>query len=569
MPASTNDEVLSPTIDVPSDVNEEPPASEQCVPVPPAVAAKTVTNSNKSFSSHKILLLFSGPPRPATSMQHYLLKLGVLSEAFDITLGQQYNLVDDSVWRPLVAKLHAGEYSALFASPPCGTFSRVRSRPGGPPPLRGLQGRDRYGLSKLTYKQSEEVRTHNLLAVRTAEAAHVCINIGIPFIVEQPALRDGEISMYRMDEYVRLMSVSGVGHTISPQCSFGANARKLTSWIYHGLDLSDLPQTCMHLPRTWHAKDGEQFVGRHPPSFGSKVFCKSREEAGQLAASNEFVTSKLSAYPDLLNRYLSAKLASVCLRGQSGDIAAATTGPARHAWQDRLGKERVEVGVHLKGTPSPDIKSQEEQMAIGGLRDATKSVSRLHQEATLGRAIGIDIMALLSANPSWITQIIDSIGNEKAVHAPHEAVESVRRIIARHCNYDLDATHPTSRDEGCSTDIDANLLGAWQKAANDPDTAVCQWLLHGAPASLKVQPEHCGIFPAVHDTPDCLIDELATEYDGFSNYTGVDEDDTASMEFEKHLDLKRLRAFDTIEETQSHTQYFAMSLSSRLLSLTP
>ena len=152
---------------------------------------------------------------------------------------------------------------------------------------------------------------------------------------------------------------------------------------------------------------------------------------------------------------------------------------------------------------------------------------------------------------AWSNLIVDSIGSD-VQSAPAEAVLQVKQIIARHCNHDLNAQHEQPTDEGCRTALDANLIGAWQRTAKDPDEEVSRWLLTGAPAGLKVMPKSCGIFPEVAGEAECSIDALDTEYDSFCNYGGVDDDDTASSEFEKHLGLKRLRAFDTVQDSYYH-----------------
>ena len=202
-----------------------------------------------------------------------------------------------------------------------------------------------------------------------------------------------------------------------------------------------------------------------------------------------------------------------------------------------------------------DVKAQAEAMATGGLRDATKSVDKMHHPSALGQAIGQDIRIQLQAHMEWVDRTLDNVGSDNATSAPKEAVDMVRSIIARHCHYDLD-TPQTSADPDCHTAIDSGLLSAWQVASNDPDTAVCKWLQHGAPASLSQIPEACGIFPLVGDEPECPLDQLSTDYDSFSNYAGVDDDDTASVEFRKHLGLKRLKEFDSIEETSHRSRLY-------------
>ena len=174
------------------------------------------------------------------------MNLSIGTTEFDILHGPQCDLADDAVWRPLRALIEGGKFPGLIAGPPCETFSRVRNLPGGPPPLRGVEGSLRYGLRGLTPKQTEQVRLHNLLAVRTAEAATIMQQLGLPSITEQLAVRNNEVSMFKLDEHVKLMELPQANHTISPQCAYGAAAAKLTSYVYFIVDLSDMPTRCLH-----------------------------------------------------------------------------------------------------------------------------------------------------------------------------------------------------------------------------------------------------------------------------------------------------------------------------------
>ena len=88
--------------------------------------------------------------------------LGFEVDAYDIINGAQFDIADDAVWDPLHAQLRAGQFSAAMISPPCGTFSRLRNAPGGPPPLRGTTGASRYGLLGLDKTSADLVRLHNI-----------------------------------------------------------------------------------------------------------------------------------------------------------------------------------------------------------------------------------------------------------------------------------------------------------------------------------------------------------------------------------------------------------------------
>ena len=117
--------------------------------------------------------MFFGPADREVSLESCLNALGVPTEAYDIVNGSAYDHVDDTVWDALWKRLQDGQFSGVFASPPCNTFSVARELPGGPPVLRGIHGASRYGLGELTVKQKELVRVHNLLAVRASMVLHL------------------------------------------------------------------------------------------------------------------------------------------------------------------------------------------------------------------------------------------------------------------------------------------------------------------------------------------------------------------------------------------------------------
>ena len=208
--------------------------------------------------------------------------------------------------------------------------------------------------------------------------------LGLPFIIEQPAVRNNEVSMFKLDEYVKLMELPQANHTISPQCAYGAAAAKLTSYIYFIVDLSDMPTRCLHPLRTWYARDGTSMQSKHPPAHGIVTFHASPDLAQHTAAQG-FITKKLSAYPDLLNRDLSARMAKSIYTPRITSLKPQSSVPLAHQWDDRRGKERIRYSVHLRGQPAPDEKTEAEHTAVGGLRDAATSISKLHHEAGRSR----------------------------------------------------------------------------------------------------------------------------------------------------------------------------------------
>ena len=173
-------------------------------PVPPTITAGST-----------VPILFSSPRSNSANLQHSLRKLNINVEAYDLVDGS--DLADDAVWGPIKRKLKAGFYAAIFASPPCNSFSRLRgSDTTGPQRVRSVEGKERYGLDSNSPADKEYVRLHNLFAKRCVFAFETMISQQRVAVLEQPGWRKDEISMLNSDEFTKLLAMPGVNHTIRP-----------------------------------------------------------------------------------------------------------------------------------------------------------------------------------------------------------------------------------------------------------------------------------------------------------------------------------------------------------------
>ena len=78
-----------------------------------------------------------------------------------------------------------GCIDALFASPPCATWSRLRFRPGGPAPLR-RRGLESWGLAGLRGRFLQELRNANILMLNTLSLLEAVSNRGGLVGMEHP-----------------------------------------------------------------------------------------------------------------------------------------------------------------------------------------------------------------------------------------------------------------------------------------------------------------------------------------------------------------------------------------------
>ena len=146
---------------------------------------------------------------------------------------------------------------------------------------------------------------------------------------------------------------------------------------------------------------------------------------------------------------------------------------------------------------------------------------------------------------SWISQTNELVGiEEKGQVAPAQAVERFRLLIAPATN--RKDTGPVVGPR-CSTAIRASLLQCWQRKALDPDNQVGPRLFSGAPCGILEHPIADGIFPVITDENRENPDGLATDFESFSNYAGVEGDPDAESEIIEHIEAGHILASETVE----------------------
>ena len=126
------------------------------------------STASRSVRKSKILLISAGSNHKFDPLRDALLAAGFECDLYESCIGPHCDLIDNSVYDPLLCRVSLGEYAAAIASPDPATFSKWLDLPG-PPALRDLTGRGRYGKSTLTPQQDKRIKEHNLHAVRVAE----------------------------------------------------------------------------------------------------------------------------------------------------------------------------------------------------------------------------------------------------------------------------------------------------------------------------------------------------------------------------------------------------------------
>ena len=105
------------------------------------------------------------------------------------------DLLDNDVYEPLLRRVQRGEFLAVYAAPPCSTFSVSRftrsadSADGGPPVIRRRSNGQVTGMVNCPAKHRRELRKANELIRRTCTLLRAAADAGSEIALENPADR--------------------------------------------------------------------------------------------------------------------------------------------------------------------------------------------------------------------------------------------------------------------------------------------------------------------------------------------------------------------------------------------
>ena len=175
-------------------------------------------NSPLACPTRSFLHICSGRKRPK-DLGHYLLLLATEIES-RLPVGFLDVQVDSkkSAVRFWTSEVRSGRVAGAHAAPPCSTWSRVRVRPGGPPPVRSQ--RQPWGLEDLSRHEQDAVELANdlLLAALTIETAIVRAG-GFATLEHPEDPGEGYPSIWRLPEVLDFLAECARAEGQDPQGS--------------------------------------------------------------------------------------------------------------------------------------------------------------------------------------------------------------------------------------------------------------------------------------------------------------------------------------------------------------
>ena len=248
-PAAAPHEV--PTSASLGDANISPKGSDVTAPATSTTAGSSRDAKLTSNSSNRLLLLFSGSYQRPDGLAQFARQLGLEVDLFDsdphVGGGADADILNDKVYESLQERISSGIYVAIFAAPPCSTYSISRffraasAKDGGPPPVRTR--REIGGCRFLPQRHHEELRRANSITARMSALMILAHRAGTEFMIENPADRgdatrpelfvnENHGPLWLVDSVCALAKMASTSTVTFAMCAFGAPWQKMTTLMY-------------------------------------------------------------------------------------------------------------------------------------------------------------------------------------------------------------------------------------------------------------------------------------------------------------------------------------------------
>jgi len=200
--------------------------------------------------SCRVLILFSGPYARPDGLVAFLQRLGleVVPVDNDPNGGDRtHDILDNEFYSSLLRRSQRGEFIAIWAAPPCSSFSICRFLPtrtpgGGPPIVRRRQEGQVTGARDIPPKNKREVKISNEIISRTLAILKAGFDAGSECGLENPVdagdkdrpehlVNCGHAPLWLMPEGISFKSYANCRAVTFPQCAFGAAFKKMTTFL--------------------------------------------------------------------------------------------------------------------------------------------------------------------------------------------------------------------------------------------------------------------------------------------------------------------------------------------------
>ena len=491
--------------------------------------------------------------------------MSVKTYSFDRDGPGKEDFLKEQPYADLLESCRNGELDAVHAGPPCGSFSMVRHRPGGPPAVRNLE--HIYGLPTNSPEQQKEADQGSLLSIRTTNLLGEQIQsqrrrqVPEAATLENPPGSKSQVegSMWALPETMEWMEHFECLSAWFNTCAFQRKERnrwlKPTKFAGRLKGLESLHRKCS-CPRDF----------KHQALLGKRLTSAAARYPEDLAL--EYARLVVQCFRTTLNlewwrhleKYKRAELTQLqknWVKSKEKHSPAAL--PDEHMNKTRSNKRAwCEEDFMQDQIPGDKIESKkarrefQNQYFVGGMRNPAISVRRLG----IVKEAGQDILRLwntfLRDNPV-VLEAARAYGSDRCQLDERAAIDWTLKLGAL-----LKVEPPSSvKLQGkfaFSSPLNAPFWKAWQKFSKDPDEHIHQWAVTGAPLGMSAEiPSSGGVSPPVEGESSQV--QIAPELEvqlGMGNYKSMHEDEQGARQELDRLVDRGFAQYLSKDEARAH-----------------
>ena len=494
-----------------------------------------ILNNAEDFSQYKrervfrFVHLFSGPVdhlKEALLAEASKEGLNVKVESYDKEAKSKDDLMADTPYVELVAS--ADSVDGYHAGFPCGSYSRVRHREGGPPPVRDRAAP--YGLATNSKLQQAEADRGTVLAVRSSILAAVVLDnqrkkkLGECATLENPpGSSDGpDLPAWELPEVATFMDKYKAVIAEFNTCRYmGGKSRwwKPAKWGGRLQGLEDLSGKCQcpgwvsHEPLTGKSKTA--LAAAYPKMLCekyAKLVIKTFKQNLQLEWWRFAYQAKKSEL---------SKLQKNWIKSREDKTPAPVTDNLKlveSKWAWNAGNVNEDAGPKVERASKRARKELQNEFALGGMRNPEFAVSKMFKLKEVGSDISRAWNHFIARHPKALEVARDYGGGDCQPDLEVASIweQHLRKLLKAKPFEDI----VMKEDFEFTTPLNTELWAAWIRAAGDPEKHVVDWARRGVPLGMDKEIETCGIFPEVVDEE--TSDEPAHDFGAMGdivNYT--------------------------------------------------
>ena len=499
----------------------------------------------------RFLHLFSGPRNMLAEAIKRLGKAeGLKTDVLSMDkLGEgNVDLLQEHPFKEILEEAEAHSFDGAHAGFPCGSFSRARYKEGtGPSPVRSLQ--HMYGLPGNSRSQQAEADRGTILAVRSVEAVKAVLRSQrkrrVPQVgsLENPPGSDTQFEgpAWQLQEVKAFVKNYKLETALFNTCAFQSRAK--TRWFKPGRfsgaleGLRGLAKKCTCPSWVFHeslvGKEKTSKAAQYPEELAeayAKLVIQAFKLTLQLEWWRHMVKIKQDEVSHLQKKWLESKEKKQV--GYNPDMDGSD--PSKRAWstENVTDDSRPEAD----GSSKKAKREVENEMYLGGMRNPSRAVMMRPRLTIAGKEIIEAWRGFVSVHPEAL-EVAKTYGSE-VCKLDEKVTEEWIKVLERVMQAE-EVEDKTVRDEiEFKSPLNLKLWSAWQRFSGDPDTAVIEWIKHGAPLGMAMEVPKCGIFPEVDDGQEGGMEAPEMESQlNLQNYRSVTEmPEEADKEIQRYVD---------------------------------